>query len=90
MLSGGFRPILLPDGTDLNTVTTLNTYAGRATKTAAYIHCPIEDDIPFTLEVLPAGHNGQLLHRITTCTIGAPKVIVRHLCDDVWGEWVVQ
>lgn len=87
LLSGGFMPIVLPDGIDLNTVTTPNTYAGRAATYAAYENCPVTSATSFTLEVHPAGEAGQLFQRLTTCTKGIPVVWVRHYFSNSWGDW---
>lgn len=88
LLSGGFMPTVLPDGTDLNTVTTPNTYAGRAATSAAYENCPVTSATSFTLEVQPAGDVGQLFQRLTTCTKDAPVVWVRHYYSSAWGDWL--
>lgn len=86
--SGGFMPIVLPDGTDLSTVTTPNTYAGGAATSAAYENCPVTSATSFTLEVHPAGEAGQLFQRLTTCTKGTPAVWVRHYYSSAWGDWL--
>lgn len=86
--SGGFSVIVLPDGTDLNMVTTPNTYAGRAATAAAYENCPVTSATSFTLEVWPAGEAGQLFQRLTTCTKGTPAVWVRHYYSSAWGDWL--
>jgi hypothetical protein len=88
LLSGGFGPIVLQDGTDLNTVTTPNTYAGRAATSAAYENCPVTSATSFTLEVHPAGEAGQRFQRLTTCTKGTPVVWVRHYYSNAWGDWL--
>lgn len=90
LLRGGFTPQVLPDGTDLNTVTTPNTYAGRAATTAGYVNCPVTSATSFTLEVHPAGEAGQLFQRLTTCTKGTPVVWVRHYYSSAWGDWLQQ
>lgn len=86
--SGGFSVIVLPDGSDLNMVTTPNTYAGRAATSAAYENCPVTSATSFTLEVWPAGEAGQLFQRLTTCTKGTPTVWVRHYYSSAWGDWL--
>lgn len=88
LTSGGFSVIVLPDGTDLDMVTTPNTYAGRAATSAAYENCPVTSATSFTLEVWPAGEAGQLFQRLTTCTKGTPAVWVRHYYSSAWGDWL--
>lgn len=87
LILDGYVPIVLPDGTDLDTVTTPNTYAGRAATTAAYENCPVTSATSFTFEVKPAGEAGQLFQRLTTCTKGVPVVWVRHYYSNAWGDW---
>lgn len=88
-LSGGFMPIVLPDGTDLNTVTTPNTYAGRSISEAEYANTPITSGT-FTLEVFPAGDAGQLGQRFTYCSKTAMAVYARFYYQSSWGSWVQQ
>lgn len=88
LLSGGFTPIVLPDGTDLDTVTTPNNYAGRGASTAGYVNCPITSATSFTLEVRPAGDVGQLIQRLTTCSKDYPVVWVRSFYSNTWGDWL--
>lgn len=88
LLRSGYAPVVLPDGTDLNTITVPNVYAGRAASSAAYVNCPITSATSFTFEVLPAGETGQLFQRITSCTKGTPAVWYRHYYSSAWGEWI--
>lgn len=85
-LSGGFMPIVLPDGTDLNTVTVPNTYAGRSISEAGYTNTPITSGT-FTLEVFPAGDAGQLAQRYTYCSKTAAEVYLRFYYQSAWGDW---
>lgn len=84
----GIRPLILNNNTDLNEVKTPNIYAGNAATTAGYLNCPITTGTSFTLEVLPAGGDGQIIQRITTCTKASPIVYVRHYYSSAWGDWV--
>lgn len=84
----GIRPLILSNNTDLNEVKTPNTYAGNAATTAGYLNCPITTGTSFTLEVLPAGSDGQIMQRITSCSKTGLKVYVRHYYSDAWGDWV--
>lgn len=87
LLSGGFGPMVLPDGTDLNTVTTPNTYAGRSISEAGYTNTPVTSGT-FTLEVFPAGDAGQLAQRFTYCSKTAAAVYVRFYYQSAWGDWL--
>lgn len=84
----GIRPLVLNDNADLNEIKTPNIYAGNAATTAGYLNCPITTGTSFTLEVLPAGGNGQRIQRITACSKTAPTVYVRHYYSDAWGDWI--
>ena len=86
-LGGGLLQSVLPDGTDLDTMIIPNTYAGNAATTAGYLNCPITSATSFTFEVISAGSEGQLMHRITTCSKGTTVVYVRHYYLDAWGDW---
>ena len=87
--SGGFSYTVLPDGTDLNTLTTYNTYIGKEAAAAAYENCPLDSATSFTLEVLPAGDAGQILQRLTVCRRNSPETWVRHYFSNAWSNWVV-
>lgn len=89
LLSGGFMPIVLPDGTDLNTVTIPNTYAGRSISEAGYANTPITSGT-FMLEVFPAGDAGQLAQRYTYCSKTDAAVYLRFFYQSAWGDWLQQ
>lgn len=82
---GILYPVLEPD-TDLNNVLTPNTYAGENASTYNYGNCPITSGT-FTLEVLSAGPNGQLLQRLTVCDKTKPAVYERFYYTSAWGDW---
>ena len=84
----GIRPLVLNNNTDLNEVKAPNVYAGNSATTAGYLNCPITTGTSFTLEVLSAGGDGQIMQRITTCTKASPIVYVRHYYSNAWGDWV--
>jgi hypothetical protein len=85
-MTGGYSVLSLPDGTDLDTLTTPNTFAGAAF--SGYVHCPAPDR-DFTLEVLPAGAEGQLMQRLTTCVPLAPIVYARFYVSEAWQAWAI-
>lgn len=84
----GIRPLILSDNTDLNEIKMPNIYAGNAATTAGYLNCPITTGTSFTLEVLPAGGDGQLMQRITSCSKTGLTVYARHYYSDAWGDWI--
>lgn len=75
----------LSDGQNLNTLTTPGVWYGRAG--GNYANCPVDSD--FTIEVLPAGANGQLTHRLST---GGPIISMKYerfYVSDEWLSWGV-
>lgn len=88
LASGGFRPVVIPDGTDLNTLTTPNTYAGKGVTAAGYVNCPYSSGTSFTLEVISAGDSGQLLQRLTSCSKANAAVWHRFYYSNAWGDWL--
>lgn len=85
-LFGGLLYPVIEPGTDLNTILTPNTYAGENANTANYGNCPITSG-SFTLEVLSAGPNGQILQRLTLCDKTKSAVYERFYYTSAWGEW---
>lgn len=84
--SGGFKTIPLPSATDLNTLFIPNTYGGKAWN--SYINCP-DTSRDFTLEVLPAGADGQLMQRLTTCVPLSPVEYTRFYVSGAWQAWAI-
>ena len=84
---GGYIMPVLEDGTDLNTVTTPNIYAGNASTTAGYVNSPVTTATSFTLEVFSAGDNGQIFQRLTTCSKTGYKIYMRFYYSNEWGSW---
>lgn len=85
-MAGGFTPIPLAEGLDLNTLLIPNSYGGKAYN--GYINCP-DTSRDFTLEVLPAGADGQLMQRLTTCVPLAPVTYTRFYVSSAWQEWAI-
>lgn len=85
-LLGGLLYPVLETGTDLNELLVPNTYSGNNASTATYGNCPITNGT-FTLEVLSAGPNGQILQRLTVCDKTKPAVYERFYYTSAWGEW---
>lgn len=85
--AGGFINIPLVNGADLNNTIIPNTYYGKAAdNSTAYLNCPITDS-PFVLEVMTTGTEEELLQRITACDEENPRMLIRYLIDQEWGEW---
>lgn len=84
---GGYKAIVLENGTDLNSLLTPNTYAGKNANNGSYLNCPINTST-FTLEVLAAGEEGQIMQRFTTCSKTAPQVYERWYFSGAWGGWL--
>lgn len=82
---GLLYPVIEPD-TDLNAITIPNTYAGENASTYNYGNCPITSGT-FTLEVMSAGPNGQLLQRLTVCDKTKAAVYERFYYTSAWGDW---
>lgn len=78
---------ILPDGTDLNTITTPNTYVGKNVASAEYLNVPF-DSGTFILEVTESGPEGQLRQKINICYKDRIEKWVRFYYSDSWGEWI--
>lgn len=85
LFGGLLYPVLEPD-TDLNTVTTPNTYTGENVSTYNYGNCPITSGT-FTLEVHSAGPNGQVYQKLIVCDKKNQVVYERYYYTNAWGEW---
>lgn len=91
LFSGGVKGVPLADGTDLDTVMIPNTYIGRSPAAAGYLNCPISTGTTFTLEVLEAGHDGQIMQRLTACSNANLVVYHRFWYSGQWGtDWITQ
>jgi uncharacterized repeat protein (TIGR02543 family) len=75
-------------GVDLNTVLTPNTYVGVNKMASSYANKPDGLTGTFTLEVLSAGAEGQILQRITQTKKDEIVMYYRHYYQNSWGEWI--
>lgn len=77
---------LIEGDTDLNTVLIPGIYYSRGDN-------PNKPSIiytnSFTLEVVPAGADGQIMQRITRCDKDIPAVCIRYRYQDAFGPWQV-
>lgn len=85
LFGGLLYPVLEPD-TDLNTVTTPNTYVGENVSNYNYGNCPITSGT-FTLEVHSAGPSGQVYQKLTVCDKKYQVVYERYYYTNAWGDW---
>ena len=73
-------------GVDLNSIMVPNAY--RSVNGIIYTNSPPGLAGTFTLEVLDAGDEGQLIQRVTRCEKGNPLEYVRHYYQGAWGGWI--
>ena len=85
-LSGGISQVILPNGTDLNTLLTPNIYSGNNTNSAEYVNVPFTSGT-FTLEVTSSGPSGQIKQTISCCDKTRGRAWERYYYTNEWGEW---
>ena len=83
---GGFLPITIGEGVDLNNLTKPNHYIGTYSNSLTYLHCPISEKATFALEVILFGYDGQTLQRLTVCSQEA-TVYERQYYSGTWHDW---
>lgn len=84
---GILHPVLEPN-TDLNDVTTPNTYVGENVSTHKYLNCPITSGT-FCLEVVGGGDEGQVQQTLTCTNKADFKLYHRQYHSGSWGEWIL-
>lgn len=85
----GIENIVIPAGTNLNTLLTPNTYKSVNNQTTTYTNKPSEvSSSTFTLEVMSGGDSSQVLQRLTTCDKTSPRIFVRLYHSSSWGSWI--
>jgi hypothetical protein len=85
---GGVQPVVLQEGTDLNSVTLPGPYVTASTKLSRYPNSPFGDGSNAMINVIPAGPAGQVLQVITTCTKTDPFTSARFYYSSSWGSWM--
>lgn len=85
--SGGFINLVAEKVSDLNDLTTPNTYVSINRGASSYANIPDGLGGTFTIEVMSAGAEGQIMQRITACDKDNPKEYIRHYYQGAWGEW---
>lgn len=78
---------LLEQTTNLNTVMKPGVYYSKGGNPNT--PTPAVNKGSFSLEVLPSGPDGQLLHRFVLCDKTASMVCHRFYYKDSWGEWSI-
>lgn len=84
--TGGIEQVIIPTGTDLNSVLTPNIYSGRNANSSNYSNIPFSTGT-FTLNVESAGPSGQLKQTITLCDKNNARVWERFYYSSAWGSW---
>ena len=89
----GLKPkgIVLPSGTDFNTVLTPGNYSGEVVlgdgTNPNYLNSPTAISAAFSLEVIQTGKSNQRLQRITLSSKGDSRKWERHYHSDSFGAW---
>lgn len=84
--TGGIMQVVIPNGTDLNTLITPNIYTGNNANSASYTNVPFTSGT-FTLAVESAGPSGQIKQTISLCDKSRARAWERYYYSSAWGEW---
>lgn len=84
---GGQINLNAQDETDLNQFKQPNVYVSKNNAAETYANLPKGITGTFTLEVMSAGQEGQLLQRLTVCNKDFPDIRERHFYGGAWGDW---
>ena len=85
---GAINPLLLPAGTDLDSLFIPNKYIGGVVTEYNYLHCPVTSGT-FALDVEVCGDEEQLKQSLHYCNKTKGKTYERYYYGTSWGEWVV-
>lgn len=89
----GVENIIAEKQNDLNDLLIPNTYVSVSNGAETYANTPEGLTGTFTIEVLSAGAEGQLMQRLTQTYWDNPRIWVRHYYKNngvkTWGEWVL-
>lgn len=83
---GGIEQVIIPNGTDLDTLFTPNIYTGNNSNSASYTNLPFTTGT-FTLKVESAGPAGQTKQTVTLCDKNKARAWERYYYSSAWGEW---
>lgn len=86
--SGGKVNLVAEKVSDLNDLVLPNVYVSVNMGTSSYANAPVGLSGTFTIEVMSAGAEGQLMQRITSCNKITPTTYIRHYYQGSWGEWL--
>ena len=87
LFKGGQINLNAQDETDLNQFTQPNIYASKNNAASSYKNLPDGFYGTFTIEVMSAGQEGQILQRATLTSKDYPDIRERHYYSGAWGEW---
>lgn len=85
--TGGQINLNAQEENDLNQFTKPNTYVTKNQASSSYANIPDGFYGTYTIEVMSAGQEGQLLQRATLCSKEYPDIRERHYYQNTWGEW---
>lgn len=88
--TNGETNIIAEKVSDLNELTQPNIYVSVNNSAETYANLPTGLGGTFTIEVMSAGAEGQLMQRITACSKTDPNIYIRHYYQSAWGEWIRQ
>ena len=84
---GGQINLNAQEENDLNQFTKPNVYVTKNQASSSYANIPDGFYGTYTIEVMSAGQEGQLLQRATLCSKEYPDIRERHYYKNTWGEW---
>lgn len=84
--TGGIEQVILPNGTDLDTLFTPNIYTGSNSNSAGYVNLPFTSGT-FTLIVESAGPSGQVKQTVSVCDKSRARAWERYYYSSGWGNW---
>lgn len=88
--TNGETNIVAEKSNNLNDLTQPNIYVSVNKGTETYENAPVGLTGTFTVEVMSAGAEGQLLQRLTSCSKTDPNVYTRLYYQGTWGKWIRQ
>lgn len=85
--TGGQKNLNAQEENNLDDFTIPNIYISKNNAATTYANLPDGFFGTFTLEVMSAGQEGQILQRATLTSKEYPDIRVRHYYQSEWGEW---
>lgn len=87
LFKGGQINLNAQEENDLDQFTKPNIYVSKNNASSSYENIPEGFYGTFTLEVMSAGQEGQILQRATLCSQDYPDIRERHYYLNKWGDW---